>query len=114
MHEVSIARDLLSQVEQNLDRDNARVLRVEIAVGSATGIISESLQFAFNAVARGTKAQGAELSIVTVRARSRCTSCGILFDFEGMIGACPTCGRLGGELVSGNEMILRSIEVADV
>jgi hydrogenase nickel incorporation protein HypA/HybF len=114
MHELSLAQDLLKTVEQNLGAAGGRVLRVEVAVGSAAGIVSESLRFAFSALAQGTKAEGAELSIVTMRARSRCTNCGILFDFEGMIGACPECGQLGGELLSGNEMILRTIEVADV
>jgi hydrogenase nickel incorporation protein HypA/HybF len=114
MHEISLARDLLDTIERNLGSDDARVVRVDISIGSAAGIVSESLRFAFRALAGGTRADRAELAIATVSARSRCGNCGILFEFEGMIGRCPTCGRLGGELLSGDEMILRTIEVADV
>ncbi len=114
MHELSLARDLLGMIERELDRANERVVRVNVCVGSAAGIVPESLRFAFRAVCEGTRADGAELSITTVAARSRCTDCGIVFEFDGLIGRCPGCGRLGGELLSGNEMILRTIEVADV
>jgi hydrogenase nickel incorporation protein HypA/HybF len=114
MHELSLARDLMAVVERKLDRSNARVVRVSVSVGSAVGIVSESLRFAFRAICKGTRVDGAELSVTSIAARSRCFDCGIVFDFNGLIGQCPSCGRLGGELLSGDEMILRAIEVDDV
>jgi len=114
MHELSLARDLLATVEKTLGSSDARVIRIDLNVGSATGIVSESLRFAFDALARGTRAEGAELSILATSARCRCATCGIIFEFDGMIGNCPACGRLGGQLLSGNEMVVRSMEVADV
>ncbi len=114
MHELSLARGLLEKVEEKLDLGRVRVLRVSVSVGSAAGIVLDSLRFAFEIVAAGTCAEGAELSIVKLPACGRCVGCGTLFEFEGMIGNCPACGRLGGELISGNEMMLREIEVVDV
>jgi hydrogenase nickel incorporation protein HypA/HybF len=114
MHELSLARDLLAAIERKLDHNDERVVRVDMSIGSAAGIVPESLRFAFRVLAEGTRADGAELVIATAPARSRCGNCGILFAFDGMIGRCPACGRLGGELLSGDEMILRAIEVADV
>jgi hydrogenase nickel insertion protein HypA len=114
MHELALASDLLAAVESNLGPGNARVIRVNVSIGSASGIVSESLRFAFEAVAVGTRLAGAELAISTVAARSRCVDCGIVFDFDDLIGRCRVCGRLGGELISGNEVMLRAIEVADV
>ena len=114
MHELSLARDLLAAIERKLDPGNARVVRVNVSIGSATGIMSESLRFAFRVICEGTRIGGAELSVTTIAARSRCGNCGILFEFDGMIGRCPACGRFSGELLCGDEMILRTIEVADV
>ncbi|MGO9607257.1 MAG: hydrogenase maturation nickel metallochaperone HypA [Candidatus Binataceae bacterium] len=114
MHELSVASDLLDAIERNLGEDAARVVRVDISVGAAVGIVSESLRFAFRVLAEGTRADGAVLEIITVSARGRCGNCGILFEFDAIIGRCPSCGRLGGELLSGDEMILRAIEVTDV
>ena len=39
MHELSLARDLLSAIERKLDRGNARVVRVSVGVGAAAGIV---------------------------------------------------------------------------
>ncbi|HVB79373.1 MAG TPA: hydrogenase maturation nickel metallochaperone HypA [Candidatus Binataceae bacterium] len=114
MHELSLARDLLVAIERKLDRADARVVRVSVSVGSAAGIASESLRFAFRIICEGTRAAGATLSVTTIAARGRCADCGIVFEFDGLIGRCPGCGRLGGELLSGDRMILRTIEVADV
>jgi hydrogenase nickel incorporation protein HypA/HybF len=114
MHEMSLAHGLLKTIEATLGHDRVRVSRIDVAIGSAAGVVSESLQLAFSLVASGSRAQGAELSIVSVPARSLCASCGILFEFDGLIGTCPTCGRMGGDLRSGNEIVLRSIEVLDV
>ena len=114
MHELSLARDLLAAIERNLGPGDVRVVGVSVSVGSAAGITPESLCFGFRVLAKGTRADGAKLSITTLPGRSRCDGCGLRFDFEGLIGHCPGCGRLGGELLSGDEMILRTIEVANV
>jgi hydrogenase nickel incorporation protein HypA/HybF len=86
MHELSLARDLLATIERKLNHNDARVVRVKISIGLAAGIVPESLSFAFRVLAEGTRADGAELVIATVSARGRCTRCGTLFAFEGMIG----------------------------
>ncbi len=114
MHELAIARDLLHIIDRTLGADNVRVLRIDLAVGAASGIAADALRFAFGVIAEGTRAHGAELSIAASPARGRCVGCGILFEFEGMIGVCPACGKLGGELLAGDGMMLRAIEVADV
>jgi hydrogenase nickel incorporation protein HypA/HybF len=114
MHELALARDLLAAIERKLDRGEARVVRVRVSVGAAAGVVPEALRFAFRAVCERTRVDGADLSIVTIAARSRCADCGIVFEFDGLIGRCPGCGRLGGELLSGDDVILRAIEVADV
>jgi hydrogenase nickel incorporation protein HypA/HybF len=112
MHELSIAIDLLAAVERSLEPADKRVIRVIVSIGSASGIASESLSFAFGVISTGTRLEGTELSITTTAARSRCVDCSLVFDFEGMIGRCPGCGRLGGKLLSGDEVMLRAIEVA--
>ena len=113
MHELSLAVDLLAALEQKLGPGDNRVVRVIVSVGSATGIAPESLRLAFRAIVVGTRADGAELSLTNVAARSRCV-CGIIFYSEGVISQCPECGLLGGKILSGDEVMLRAIEVSDV
>jgi Zn finger protein HypA/HybF involved in hydrogenase expression len=56
MHELSLALDLLSAIDRNLDRGDARVVRVSVGVGAAAGIVSGSLRFAFRVICEGTRA----------------------------------------------------------
>jgi hydrogenase nickel incorporation protein HypA/HybF len=114
MHELSFAIDLLAAVEQNLGLGEARIVKVIVSVGSAAGIVPESLRFAFAVISAGTRADGAELLVTSTAARSRCVDCDTVFEFEGMIGRCLRCGRLGGKMLSGDEVVLQAIEVTDV
>jgi len=59
MHELSLALDLLSAIERNLDYGDARVG----GVGAPAGIMSESLRFAFRVTSEGTRANGADLCV---------------------------------------------------
>jgi hydrogenase nickel incorporation protein HypA/HybF len=63
MHELSVARDLLDAVEKNLASGDTRVLRIDLRIGTAAGIVLHSLRFAFAVLAAGTRAEDAELSI---------------------------------------------------
>lgn len=114
MHELSLARDLLCAAERNFGARKGKLVRVNVGVGSAAGIELDSLRLAFRVLVQGTRFDGAELSVTSIAALSRCTDCCIIFEFEDMIGHCPRCGRLGGELLCGDEMVLRAIEVTDV
>jgi len=114
MHELAIAQALIATVERHLGPHDGPVQRVLVTVGTATGIVSESLDLAFRVSAAGTRVAGAALAITPVSARSRCTGCDTEFEFDGPLGACPACGRFGGTLLAGNELELHAIEVADV
>ena len=114
MHELSLARDLLATIERKIADSDVRVTRVTVSIGAATGVVPDSLRFAFRVLCEKTRAEGAELSVTTVASRYRCSECGSVFSVEGLIGQCHKCERLGGELLSGNEIVLRTIEVADV
>ena len=114
MHELSLALDLVAAVERNIVPGDERVVRVVVTVGAATGIEPESLRLAFRVVAAGTPADGAELTVTRSPARCWCIDCGTLFDSEDIVGRCPECGRLGGKMLSGDEVMLQAIEVADV
>lgn len=114
MHELGLARGLLAAVERNLTPADIRVVRVRVLVGTASGVVPDALRFAFRVLAEGTRADGAEVTVQTMAARAVCADCRETFEFRGLIGNCPRCGRFGGELVAGDELTLEAIEVADV
>lgn len=114
MHELSIARALLELAARHLPAGGVVVRGVRVAVGGASGIVPEALDLAFRAAAADTRFAGARLTIEPVPGRSRCADCGTEFAFAGLLGQCPACGALGGELLAGDGIELRAIEVTDV
>ncbi len=114
MHELSIARALIAVAERHLPPAGGPVRALRVAVGAATGVVPAALEWAFEAAAAGSRLAGARLIIERVAARSRCATCRSEYCFDDMLGHCPLCGALGGELVAGEELTLRSLEVADV
>ena len=114
MHELSIARALIAAAERNLPAAAGDVRALRVAVGAATGVVPEALALAFQAAAVGTRLAGARLIIDRIAARSRCSGCATEFCFHDLLGRCPQCGSLGGDLLAGEELLLRSLEVSDV
>ena len=114
MHEIGIMESALDAVAAQA-RDHGAVLvhRIVLRVGALSGVEKDALRLAFDAVARGTPAAGAELLIETVPARGRCPECDLEFDVESdFVFTCPKCGRVSGELVQGRELELASIEMS--
>jgi hydrogenase nickel incorporation protein HypA/HybF len=114
MHELSVARALIAAVERHVPSPAACVQSVRVIVGAATGIVPSALELAFRAVAADTALRDAQLILERVPAHSRCCDCARDYTFDGLLGVCPYCGGLGGELLDGDGIELRSIEVSDV
>lgn len=89
-----------------------RVLKVSMSVGEMTEAIGDALSFAFEALTENDPlVQGAELSIVTVKPKSRCLECETVYEHDRFHMLCPECGSFATELLAGRELQIDSIEV---
>lgn len=114
MHELGIAEALVEQVEEVRSRHEGQVvISVGVLIGSWRLVVPESLEFYYAVLTRGTGLDGSRLEIQTVEARGLCQTCGETFPVEAPLIVCPVCGRLGGDLVRGQELQLVSVELAD-
>jgi hydrogenase nickel incorporation protein HypA/HybF len=114
MHEMSIAEHLIRSVEESARANAAcRVIRVELEIGEMRLVVHDALRLAFEAVAEGTVAEGAELEITEIPVRMRCRECGEEFRSEIGNFVCPACGAAAGDVIRGNDIILTSM-VCDV
>ncbi|GAC1376333.1 MAG: hypothetical protein NVSMB32_18920 [Actinomycetota bacterium] len=59
----------------------------------------------------GTPLEGAKLEIIEVPGRASCRSCGNELDLVDMIALC-TCGSADLEILGGQELIIKDVEVA--
>ncbi len=109
MHEFGIMENLLRDAAAAAG--GAPLRRLKVKVGPLSGVLAETLRFAFEALSPGTSAEGACLDLTETRPQFRCPDCGMVYETPVGFYRCPECGSASGELLSGNEMELESIEV---
>ena len=112
MHELSIMQSALNDaLREARAAGAARVHEIRLRVGALSGVVPDALRFAFETLTEGTPAQGAALVIDNVPPRFWCARCRREFDAPNYFVECPQCGAPSGELRSGRELELSSIEV---
>ena len=108
MHELSITRSLLDQALLEAERHGAkRIGRIRLLLGEGGGVVPDCVQFYFDQMKQGTLAAEAELEFKRVPLRIRCPKCGRQF---GRIEEICKCNA-GGEVISGQELVIESIDV---
>jgi hydrogenase nickel incorporation protein HypA/HybF len=114
MHERSIVRKLLKQVEQVAqERQSHRVVSVRISVGGFSGIEPELLRTAFCDLSEESLARGAELRLETVPLEAACDACGSEFAVERFQFRCPTCESQQVQILRGEALMLESVTLED-
>lgn len=112
MHELSVCRGLLRQLEQLAAQHGAiAVSRVECHIGPLSGIEPSLLQQAFPFATAGSLAEGAELVVRSMPVVVHCRDCGHEQVSQPNRLVCSHCGSLHTQLVSGDEMLLANIDL---
>lgn len=114
MHELSIARDILEIVYQYVTPEQMNAVRsVRLKVGKLSGIVPESLEFCFSAIVSDTPLARANLEIERIPTRADCPDCGNSFLIDDPVFSCSRCGGTAIRVVSGTELRVVEIELAD-
>jgi hydrogenase nickel incorporation protein HypA/HybF len=111
MHELAIA-DAVVRIACE-QAAGSRVAVVELKVGHLRQVVPDALTFAFELVAAGTAAEGAELVIEDVPLAGRCRGCGAEEALGGLPLCCPACGALDVELTAGEELRVEALELEE-
>jgi hydrogenase nickel incorporation protein HypA/HybF len=109
MHELSVSSAVVDTALRHAG--GRRVTVVTVRIGHLRQVVPDSLAFYWEVVARETLCEGARLEQVLVPARLRCGDCQREWDPEDALFRC-VCGA-AGEVVSGNELEVESIEVEE-
>lgn len=112
MHELSVCQALLAQVEQLARQHQAqRVERIVLRIGPLAGVEPRLLQDAFPLARAGSVAADAELVIETLPLTVRCQRCGAETAAQPNRLICGSCGDWHTQLISGDELLLASVEL---
>lgn len=112
MHELSICQALLTQIEALAAHHQAQqVARIKVQIGPLAGVEPHLLTQAFTLAQAGTIAAQAELVLETLPVRVRCQTCEKESETSPNRLICHHCGDWHTELLSGDEMLLASVEL---
>ncbi len=113
MHEMSLAEGVLQLVEDGARANAATgVTTVWLEIGALAQVEVDALRFCFDAVTRGTIAEGARLEIATPPGLAWCMPCGRQVPVAQRGDACPHCGSHQLQVIRGDEMRVTEIEIA--
>ncbi|MEJ5211584.1 MAG: hydrogenase maturation nickel metallochaperone HypA [Burkholderiales bacterium] len=112
MHELSVCQALIGQVEAVArGRGACRVKSVRVRLGPLSGVEAPLLQQAYPLASAGTLAEASQLVIEPAPVRVKCETCGAESEAKPNRLLCKRCGDYHTRLLSGDEMMLMSVEL---
>ena len=109
MHEASLVKALLKQVEDLMRKHSASgAQKVTVTVGEFSGVEPDLLQIAFDRLAPATTAKGARLCINRACLVGVCDQCKSEFPIEQFQFRCAGCGG-DVRVTGGEELMLESV-----
>lgn len=112
MHEMSLAEGVLQLIEDAARREKfSKVTVVWLEIGQLAGVEAEAMRFCFDAVTRGSVAEGAQLEIIAAPGAGWCMQCSATVALGETFGACPQCGTYQVQVTGGTEMRVKELEV---
>lgn len=110
MHEVSLMMSIMDVALETAKKEKAnKVNRISLLIGAKSGVVVDSLEFAFEMVTKNTIAEEAVLEVKTTPLKGECVSCGNIFVSDEFL-ICDKCGNFA-KAISGQELNIQSIEV---
>lgn len=112
MHEVSLCESVIEIVEQYAVAERCRrVKKVWLEVGTLAAVEPDAMHFSFDAVSKGTVAEGAELSLIKVLPEVWCAACEAEVTIDQRFDACPKCGGYQLHISGGDSLRVKELEV---
>jgi len=111
VHELGIAMEIVDLATARAN--GAQVTRVVVEVGALTAVLPDALAFAWDCAIEETPLAQAKLEIITMPGRGRCRVCQAEQEMTMVFGRCG-CSSTDLELVAGEELRIKELEVCDV
>ena len=114
MHEMGIALQIIDIATASIPPDltGVRIEKVNLKIGKLAAVVPESLRFCFDVAVKETALEGATLAIEELPVVARCKDCDAQWTISGPAFSCQNCDSGSLEILSGRELDIESIEIA--
>jgi hydrogenase nickel incorporation protein HypA/HybF len=114
MHELAVCQSLLREVDRVARENGSKsVTRMFVAIGPLSGIEAPLLERAFSIARLNTVAESAVLEIEQSEVIVWCDDCSKASTVRANKLLCAKCGTWKVSLKSGDELMLKRVELAD-
>lgn len=116
MHEMGIALQVIDIAAAAIppEHDGCKVERINLKIGKLTAVVPQSLEFCLGIAAKETPLEHAEVTIEEVPVMAQCRSCLQKWQVDEPAFKCPHCRSGDLEIISGRELDVVSIDIADL
>jgi len=112
MHEMALCEGVIDIVAQEAERQNfQRVTTLWLEIGALSHVEPEAMLFCFDAVSRGTVAEGATLEILRPPGQGWCLRCSQTIPLAHRFDPCPHCGSHQIQITGGEDLRVKELEV---
>ena len=115
MHELTIVANIFDIVKEELGkRELVELRKIHLKIGEFSGVVPDTLKFAFDVAKVGTIFDKAVLDLDIIPFLARCKDCRKEFSMEeDFLFMCPFCSSQNVDVVSGKELFVDSIEIEE-
>jgi hydrogenase nickel incorporation protein HypA/HybF len=111
VHELSLCGSIANIVGRHAAGRPVSVIHMQI--GQLRQVVPDTLVYCWELVSEGTPLAGSRIDVEAVPARIRCRACDGLTEVGDIpVFACRDCGGVDAEIVSGEEFLITSLELA--
>ncbi len=111
MHELSVCDAIVGTTRQRAE--GRPVTQVTVRIGHLRQVVPDALQFAWEVLTERTELNGCELVIEQVPATVKCQKCLTETTLDMPILMCGACASFDVVLLSGEEFLIVSMQVAE-
>ena len=114
MHEVSIALGMVDElIKIARNNDATKINSVKLKIGKMSGIVTDSLIFAFDAIKlEHSLLSDASIVIEEIPTVYDCGDCNASFEIDDTyFPSCSNCNSLNVKLISGEEQHIENVEL---
>ncbi len=114
MHEFFIVQNIIKTVEDIIQQyPGKKITKAVLLIGKFSGVEIDLLKTALDFFKKGSPLENAEIFIEIEDLKIKCLDCGKESIKDKWDISCPYCGSLNTKVISGEEMLLKSLELEE-